>query len=76
MSTVDGFSISGDPWHLDVDIIHRYLAGESHWAAGLPRRVVEKAIADSPNFGFTPLAEPARWMAIRRRPRSDGEAAR
>ena len=141
----EGYTISTDPRHLDVGAVHRYLSGESYWAAGVPRRTLEKAIAGSLNFGlyagepggtlagyarvvtdratfawlcdvfvlpahrgrglgvwlmevvmahpdlqelrnfllatrdahglyarfgFTPLEEPARWMAIRRRPAS------
>lgn len=36
---------------LDVDLIHRWLAEESYWAQGVPREIVERAIANSLCFG-------------------------
>lgn len=45
MNTVhDGYEISGDKSRLDLDVIHAFLA-QSYWAAGIPRAVVERAIA-------------------------------
>lgn len=37
---------------MDVDAIHAYLSGESYWAAGIPREVVEKAVRHSLCFGI------------------------
>jgi GNAT superfamily N-acetyltransferase len=47
----DGYVISTDKSRLDVDSIHRYLAGESYWARGRSRAVQERAIANSLCFG-------------------------
>jgi GNAT superfamily N-acetyltransferase len=46
-----GCSIDTDPARLDVDLIHRFLA-TSYWAQGIPRAVVERAIAGSLCFGL------------------------
>lgn len=43
--------ISTDPDRLDVDMIHHWLSEESYWARGVPRDVVERAIAGSLCFG-------------------------
>lgn len=43
--------ISSDRTRMDVDAIHRYLAGESYWARGIPRALVERAVAHSLCFG-------------------------
>ena len=52
MRTVRGkFEISTDPARLDLDVVHRFLAG-SYWAKGIPREVVERSIAGSLNFGL------------------------
>jgi GNAT superfamily N-acetyltransferase len=45
-----GYSISTDVKSLDVDVIHGYLA-QSYWSPGIPRNVVERAIANSLCFG-------------------------
>jgi ribosomal protein S18 acetylase RimI-like enzyme len=42
--------ISGDPSRLDLDVIHGFLA-RSHWAAGIPRELVERAVRHSLCFG-------------------------
>ncbi len=44
------YRISTDPAHLDVELVHRWLAEESHWARGVPRAVIERALAHSLNF--------------------------
>ena len=41
------YQISTDPAVIDLELVHRYLAEESYWAAGVPRAVVEKSIAHS-----------------------------
>jgi GNAT superfamily N-acetyltransferase len=45
------YEISTDKTRLDVELIHSFLAG-TYWAAGIPRSVVEKAIANSLCFGI------------------------
>jgi hypothetical protein len=46
----DGLRLSTDPDQLDVDVIYRFIAEESYWAPGVPREVVERAIAHSLRF--------------------------
>jgi len=48
----NGFTISTDPAHLDIDLIWRYLHDESYWANGVPRELVARSIAASLNFGL------------------------
>ncbi len=43
--------ISTDQARLDIDLIHRFLSGESYWAQGRAREVTERAIAESLCFG-------------------------
>lgn len=45
------YQISTDPALLDLDLIHNYLY-QSYWSPGVPRDVVQKAIAHSLNFGM------------------------
>ncbi len=47
----DDYEISSDPKRLDIALIHRWLSQSSYWAAGIPRAIVERAIANSLNFG-------------------------
>jgi GNAT superfamily N-acetyltransferase len=47
-----GFTISTDASQLDVHAIHRYLSEDSYWAKGIPYATVERAIANSLNFGL------------------------
>jgi GNAT superfamily N-acetyltransferase len=44
--------LSTDAAEMDVDAIHAYLSGESYWAAGIPRDVVERAVRNSLCFGI------------------------
>ncbi|MCA8831825.1 GNAT family N-acetyltransferase [Hymenobacter pini] len=46
------FTISTDPARLNVTLIHRYLSEESYWAKGIPLATVQRAIANSLNFGI------------------------
>ncbi|WP_374581460.1 GNAT family N-acetyltransferase [Pseudoduganella sp.] len=48
---MDGFEVSCDPARLDVGLVHRFLSEESAWARGIPRAIVERAIAHSLCFG-------------------------
>jgi GNAT superfamily N-acetyltransferase len=43
--------ISTDPARLDVGLIHAFLSEESHWARGITRERVERALANSLCFG-------------------------
>ena len=45
------YEISTDPHRLNVEVIHKFLAEESYWSPGIPRSVVERAIANSICFG-------------------------
>lgn len=46
-----GFSLSTDQRRLDIPLIHHFLATEAYWCLGIPRALVEKAIANSVCFG-------------------------
>ena len=46
----DGITVTTDPSRLDLDVIHGFLAS-SHWATGIPREVVERAVRHSLCFG-------------------------
>lgn len=50
----DGYAVSDDPALPDLDLVHGYLAGESYWARGIPREVVERSVRNS--LCFTLLA--------------------
>ncbi|GAB0112867.1 GNAT family N-acetyltransferase [Acidisoma sp. C75] len=50
--SVPGYELSVDPARLDLDVIHGFLSEESYWAKGIPRPIVEKAIAHSLCFGI------------------------
>lgn len=45
------YEISDDPGRLDLEVVHGYLAGESYWARGIPRELLERAVAGSLNLG-------------------------
>lgn len=45
------YEISDDHARLELDVIHRYLSEESYWAQGIPRALVERAVAQSLCFG-------------------------
>jgi GNAT superfamily N-acetyltransferase len=42
--------VSTDPARLDLDTVHRFLAG-SYWAAGVPRDIVARSMENSICFG-------------------------
>ena len=52
--TVGGrqFEIDTDKTRLDIGLVHHFLANCSHWARGIPRDLLERAIANSPCFGL------------------------
>ncbi len=47
----DGWEVSTDPARLDLDLVHAVLR-DSYWAQGIPRDTLERAIANSLNFGL------------------------
>lgn len=47
----DTLRLSSEQAEMDVDAIHAYLSGESYWARGIPRDVVERSIRNSLCFG-------------------------
>ena len=47
----DGYTISTDPYRLDVVAIHAYLT-RSYWVPGIPIAVVENAVRGSLGFGL------------------------
>jgi GNAT superfamily N-acetyltransferase len=49
--TRDEFVISTDRTRLDLQLVHAYLS-TSYWAAGMPRAILERAIANSVAFGI------------------------
>ncbi|HVR89406.1 MAG TPA: GNAT family N-acetyltransferase [Candidatus Limnocylindria bacterium] len=62
MWTKDGFSISTDASHLHIETIYRFLHDNAYWSKGIPREIVERAIASSLNFGLFD-GDPARGRA-------------
>src|ERR1700682_5865072 len=46
------YSISTEPSHLDVSLIHGYLSNTSYWATGRTREVVQRSIENSLCFGL------------------------
>jgi len=51
----NGYEISDDKSCLDLDALHAYISGESYWAKGRPRALLERSIAHSLCFGlYTP----------------------
>ncbi|WP_240231191.1 GNAT family N-acetyltransferase [Devosia lacusdianchii] len=51
MPLPEGYEVSADPDRIDVDYVHRYLSEVSYWAAGIPRDIVARSIANSIPFG-------------------------
>lgn len=47
----DPYRISTDQRALDLDVVHRFLA-TAYWSPGLPRAVLERALAHSLAFGL------------------------
>lgn len=45
------YVVSSDPSHLQLDVVHRFLA-RSYWARGIPQEVVARSIAGSITFGL------------------------
>ena len=47
--------ISTDPADIDLDVVHGFLSREAYWCRGVPRALLEKAIANS--LCFSALAD-------------------
>jgi GNAT superfamily N-acetyltransferase len=45
------FSISTNPARIDLDAVHAFLSS-SYWAENIPRKLVERSIANSLSFGL------------------------
>jgi GNAT superfamily N-acetyltransferase len=43
----DGFEVDDDPARIDLDAVHRFLAGESYWARGREREVQERLVREA-----------------------------
>jgi N-acetylglutamate synthase-like GNAT family acetyltransferase len=43
--------VTTDKSRFDVDAIHRFLSQEAYWSLGIPREMVERALANSLCFG-------------------------
>jgi len=43
----DGFQLDDDPGRIDRAAVHAYLSGESYWAAGRPRDVMDELVASA-----------------------------
>ena len=47
----DDYRLSTDVSLFDIDAIHAFLSGEAYWSRGVPRDVVERALANSVAVG-------------------------
>lgn len=47
MSVPTGYRLSDDKAELQIEVIHGFLAKDAYWSPGIPRTVVERAIANS-----------------------------
>ncbi len=48
----DGYSLSTDRARIDIDVVDRFLTDEAYWTDGLPRPVLERALAGSLPMGL------------------------
>ena len=46
------YEIDTDPARIDLDVTHGFLTADAYWSPGVPRDIVERAIANSMNFGI------------------------
>lgn len=47
----DGYQVSTDPGRLNLPVVHGFLR-TAYWSEGIPRDVIERAMAGSLNFGL------------------------
>jgi GNAT superfamily N-acetyltransferase len=50
IANADGLTLTDDKSRMDLDVIHGYLCN-AYWSVGVPRNIVQKAIANSLCFG-------------------------
>lgn len=43
----DGYELDDDPHRIDVDAVHAFISGESYWAQGRPRELVERLVGEA-----------------------------
>lgn len=43
----DDIRATDDPTELDIELVQRFLSDEAYWSRGIPRAIVERAIANS-----------------------------
>jgi GNAT superfamily N-acetyltransferase len=43
----DGYELDDDPGRIDCAAVHAYLGGESYWAEGRPRAVMDELVASA-----------------------------
>ncbi|MGZ5652324.1 MAG: GNAT family N-acetyltransferase, partial [Usitatibacter sp.] len=48
----DDYRVTDERSRMDLGVIHRFMAGESYWAAGIPEGVMARAMANSLCFGL------------------------
>lgn len=61
-----GFVLSTDPARLDIAAIHSFLSTEAYWCLGIPRLVLESAIAHSLCFGVYKTGMPEQQAGFAR----------
>jgi hypothetical protein len=47
----DGYELDDDPGRVDVDAVHAFVSGESYWAPGREREVVERLVREADRSG-------------------------
>jgi uncharacterized protein (DUF952 family) len=47
-----GFTVSTDRTRVDIDRVHAFLSHDAYWSTGIPRHVLEIALANSLCFGL------------------------
>jgi predicted N-acetyltransferase YhbS len=43
----DGFELDDDSDRVDIDAVHAFISGESYWAPGRPRALVERLVREA-----------------------------
>jgi GNAT superfamily N-acetyltransferase len=43
----DGYELDDDPARVDIGAVHAFISGESYWAEGRPRAVVERLVVEA-----------------------------
>ena len=53
--------VTDDPAAVDFEAVHRFLDQESHWAQGIPRATLERALRHSLCFSAPVFFHAVRW---------------